>query len=208
MKVEIEPLLLRRWRHWRTERRWRRYDHGQAAMAATFINAHPKVWETIVKAGMEVWDREKAEAYAHEVVADGLDAILEELDDLEKLTRRPHYQAIAHALGAHLAQRREAERGVAWRAARRVGAAAPPAGPTVTIYRYYDANGELLYVGMTGARHHRTVQHARQQPWWRKVEHATYEHVPAGEATEYERHAIVAEQPKYNKAHRPKELPS
>jgi hypothetical protein len=90
------------------------------------------------------------------------------------------------------------------RAPARPPLAAPPAQPKLskptTLYRYYDANHKLLYVGITCRGARRAEEHAKSQPWWprqawmRSVHYDTWV-----EAEEAERLAIAAEKPECNK---------
>ncbi len=69
---------------------------------------------------------------------------------------------------------------------------------TAVVYRAYDANGELLYIGSTGRWKARQRAHAKQ-PWygdvarWELEEHPTREAAYAAEAA-----AISAEHPAWN----------
>lgn len=67
------------------------------------------------------------------------------------------------------------------------------------VYRFFDASGRLLYVGITDRPEPRFYQHEKTKHWWWEV--ATREIVwhhsrPAAEAEEYR--AIGAESPVYN----------
>lgn len=37
------------------------------------------------------------------------------------------------------------------------------------VYRFFDAAGEILYVGCTHNLHKRMVEHACEKPWWGQV---------------------------------------
>jgi predicted GIY-YIG superfamily endonuclease len=77
------------------------------------------------------------------------------------------------------------------------------------LYRLYDRDGVLLYVGITLDFARRMRDHARVQPWWAEVKVRVviwYESWPL--AFQAETVAIAGEQPKHNRAKRPrKELP-
>lgn len=67
------------------------------------------------------------------------------------------------------------------------------------LYRLYDAQDELLYVGITENVRLRMQRHAAIQPWWNQVERlevATYS--SRDEAEEAELRAIRGERPKMN----------
>jgi hypothetical protein len=69
-----------------------------------------------------------------------------------------------------------------------------------TLYRYFDAEGRLLYVGITGQTAMRGLQHARYSQWWPRVASATYEHFATrAEAESAELAAITNECPRYNR---------
>lgn len=75
---------------------------------------------------------------------------------------------------------------------------------TTTLYRMYDADRVLLYVGISNRPHVRFAQHAADKPWWTEVAHIAVEHHPGrGWAAQAERHAIETEQPLYNVIHSP-----
>jgi hypothetical protein len=46
------------------------------------------------------------------------------------------------------------------------------------VYRLYNDQGELLYVGCTSLGAHRWVEHAGVQPWWADVSTVRVEHYP------------------------------
>ncbi len=67
------------------------------------------------------------------------------------------------------------------------------------LYRYYDANGRLLYVGCTNSPGARRESHRQGTYWFSeavRVRHTVYPDRPT--ALEREREAIYAEKPKYN----------
>lgn len=72
-----------------------------------------------------------------------------------------------------------------------------------TLYRYYDREGRLLYVGITGSGSSRMAAHASTSRWWRYVRTARFEHFRTREAALLaETMAIQTERPKFNKAQR------
>lgn len=76
-------------------------------------------------------------------------------------------------------------------------------GP-VAVYRFFDADARLLYVGLTSNPGKRTQQHRYTKPWWCEVSTMTVEtHEDAREGARAERWAIQTEDPKYNVAHHP-----
>lgn len=69
------------------------------------------------------------------------------------------------------------------------------------VYRLYDRNGALLYVGLGSDPKTRWRAHARDKEWWPDVAHKEVEwHNTFAEAVEAEHAAIHAENPVYNKA--------
>ena len=67
-----------------------------------------------------------------------------------------------------------------------------------TVYRLYDAEGRLLYVGMTNNLPRRLEQHARK-PWWARVARTDLQQEPnRGAAMRAEAEAIRTERPAYN----------
>lgn len=77
-------------------------------------------------------------------------------------------------------------------------------GPT-SLYRFYDRNDQLLYVGITVEIAARLDAHRRDKPWWREAAMVTLEHFETrADAELAERAAIKTEQPLWNIAHRQK----
>lgn len=68
-----------------------------------------------------------------------------------------------------------------------------------TLYRYFDSDGELLYVGVTGDNTKRQSQHRRNSFWFGEIASARFEHFDdRDEALDAETKAIQTEHPKYN----------
>lgn len=67
------------------------------------------------------------------------------------------------------------------------------------LYRFYDAHGMLLYVGITNSPGRRWQQHMEEKPWYPQVRHqaATW-YGSEREARRIETRAIRAEHPKFN----------
>lgn len=76
-------------------------------------------------------------------------------------------------------------------------------GPT-SLYRFFDADGTLLYVGITNALHTRLKGHESTKPWWELVRSIRVDHLPTRQAAlEAEAVAIRREHPAFNIAGRP-----
>lgn len=77
------------------------------------------------------------------------------------------------------------------------------------VYRLYDADGTLLYIGCTENLEARRIQHTGYQQWWPMV--ASYRLTGPFEtrlaALTAERDAIKAEQPQFNIHHNPNRRP-
>lgn len=72
---------------------------------------------------------------------------------------------------------------------------------TTTLYRFFNADGALLYVGISVELAQRLRAHSRTQPWWEEVATTTTEQYPSTRAAQNaEVRAIVAERPRYNVA--------
>lgn len=72
------------------------------------------------------------------------------------------------------------------------------------LYRCFDADDELLYVGISKDPAARWKQHQSKAPWWRDVAMRTvewYDDRPAAEVAE--RKAVQTEGPRHNVIHRP-----
>lgn len=68
-----------------------------------------------------------------------------------------------------------------------------------SLYRFFDASGQLLYVGVSNNITRRWTQHQAIQPWWFDVVTASVEHYETrGEALEAELTAIRQESPIHN----------
>ncbi len=74
---------------------------------------------------------------------------------------------------------------------------------TTDLYRFHDADGALLYVGISVSAIQRMANHKHDKGWWSEVAAMSVEKVRGGrrEALEAERTAIRAEHPKYNVVH-------
>ncbi|GAA2351039.1 GIY-YIG nuclease family protein [Glycomyces rutgersensis] len=69
------------------------------------------------------------------------------------------------------------------------------------MYRFFDADGTLLYVGITDNLPRRMQNHIDQKPWWGRVTNISTEFFPNRDAVlSAERDAIRAEKPRYNRA--------
>ena len=69
------------------------------------------------------------------------------------------------------------------------------------LYRFFDADKTLLYVGITVNPAGRWPEHGGQ-PWWPKVRFASLAAVPPKDRYAHESEAIRTEQPLYNKTQR------
>lgn len=68
-----------------------------------------------------------------------------------------------------------------------------------TLYRYFDCDGQLLYVGITGNNLKRQSQHRRSAEWLDLAATATFQHYDdRASAEEAEKSAIRLECPVYN----------
>lgn len=71
-----------------------------------------------------------------------------------------------------------------------------------TLYRFYDAEDLLLYVGITSVGPSRWSEHEANREWWARVVRVAVEQYPdRASAMAAERTAILAEQPMYNTVH-------
>lgn len=67
------------------------------------------------------------------------------------------------------------------------------------LYRLFDADGQLLYVGITNNTHRRFERHRQTKNWWPRVHRRTIEwYDTLDEAAEAERDAIRREVPRFN----------
>lgn len=68
------------------------------------------------------------------------------------------------------------------------------------VYRAYDADGHLLYIGCTVNLRRRIHQHLWASPWWRRavVRVTVEEHPTRAAALDAETRAIVTEHPAHN----------
>lgn len=72
-----------------------------------------------------------------------------------------------------------------------------------TLYRLFDDEGDLLYVGIAGNPGRRFEQHRSDKPWWGEVSGLTLEHHPdRAAALAAELKAIRSENPRHNIAGR------
>lgn len=71
---------------------------------------------------------------------------------------------------------------------------------SATLYRFFDGDDNLLYVGCSLTWPTRLAAHEREKDWWENVTRVTLDHFPTREiAAEAEVAAITHEGPRYNK---------
>ena len=72
------------------------------------------------------------------------------------------------------------------------------------VYRYYDAYGVLIYVGVTKRGAARNAEHNESKAWWRFAARQEVDHYDSDEeARRNERAAIIESRPPFNKQHNP-----
>lgn len=77
----------------------------------------------------------------------------------------------------------------------------------VSVYRYHDANGRLLYVGVTARNIRRGHEHAETKKWWTLCTGSVIEHFATRElALQREEQLIRRYAPPYNTVHNDKKL--
>jgi len=80
--------------------------------------------------------------------------------------------------------------------------AGSPTSLAVSVYRFLDADGRLLYAGITRSGQRRFRKHAEEKDWWPQVTRIDVEHYPtATEAVAREREIIQTEHPVFNRQH-------
>lgn len=73
-----------------------------------------------------------------------------------------------------------------------------------SVYRYYDENGVLLYVGITSRGIARNSEHNTSKDWWKYVTAQEVEHYTTRRgAMARERELITSRRPPFNKQHNP-----
>lgn len=73
-----------------------------------------------------------------------------------------------------------------------------------TLYRFFDHEGRLLYVGKTTNIAGRLATHRSEKAWWTEVAAIEVEHYACERhLNRAERNAIIAERPLYNVTHNP-----
>lgn len=76
----------------------------------------------------------------------------------------------------------------------------PPSDRETTLYRFYDAHGVLVYVGITYNFPVRLTQHRRRSEWFETVDHWTTETHPTRRAAKnVETQSIREEMPRFNR---------
>lgn len=76
------------------------------------------------------------------------------------------------------------------------------ANDTHILYRFFDKDDVLLYVGITNNPKNRFKGHQKEKSWFNKVTHSTMEHFGSrNELEDAEVRAIQTEKPKYNVVH-------
>lgn len=75
---------------------------------------------------------------------------------------------------------------------------------TTTLYRFFDASDQLIYVGITGVPYTRWEEHRSRASWWTAATSVRLEHFTSRRAAELaERRAIEGEGPLHNLRHAP-----
>lgn len=70
------------------------------------------------------------------------------------------------------------------------------------LYRFFDTDDQLLYVGISSNPSIRFRDHGRSKDWWSEVASITLEHWPSRQAAlDAEKQAIISERPRWNAAH-------
>lgn len=70
------------------------------------------------------------------------------------------------------------------------------------LYRAFDKEGQLLYIGISGQWHHRLHQHEKTSEWMERADYVKIERFPDRESvSNAERLAVVTEKPLYNKVY-------
>lgn len=83
----------------------------------------------------------------------------------------------------------------------------PESPERTALYRFFDAAGRLLYVGVSGNTETRWRQHAESKPWWPDVADKTTEWLDSRpEALDAERVAIRTEKPLHNHQNKPSSI--
>lgn len=73
-----------------------------------------------------------------------------------------------------------------------------------SLYRYYDSNGALIYVGITKQGMGRNLQHNGNAEWWQYVARQEVEHLPdRASALAAEKALIQQHEPPFNRQHNP-----
>jgi predicted GIY-YIG superfamily endonuclease len=73
---------------------------------------------------------------------------------------------------------------------------------THALYRFFDAGGDLLYIGITNDPGRRWGRHATDKPWWIEVDRIELERYPDRTSVlDAEQKAIKEERPRYNVLH-------
>lgn len=75
------------------------------------------------------------------------------------------------------------------------------------LYRFFNADGDLLYVGISLNPFTRWKQHRSEKPWWVEVVNVTIQHYDDRETVSLaELDATKNERPRYNRTHNPDTL--
>ncbi|MFD5384331.1 GIY-YIG nuclease family protein [Streptomyces sp. NPDC127074] len=75
----------------------------------------------------------------------------------------------------------------------------PKLFPATALYRFYDQERRLLYIGITGQPRERWAAHRRKAKWWPLAAYVAVEvHPTEWQALNAERAAIRSENPSFN----------
>lgn len=77
-------------------------------------------------------------------------------------------------------------------------------GPVWWVYRHFNRDGGLIYVGLTADPTRRTYNHSRVSPWWSGIARIDWRSFPDRFAARtHEKESIRLERPLYNLNHNP-----
>jgi hypothetical protein len=191
----------------------RRRKHGLGCMGETYLQSRPDDVDWLMSRGYTGIDVSHGPVAVRDLIDDTIFEWWEEREAAERAARAAWVTYVRDEadegfwaeVWANLAER-------LWRPFRprpaplqRIVLPQPMASDstaaTATLYRFYAADGSLLYIGKTTQSYHQRIRGHQAKEWYPEAANIALEQVPAQQVMRLEAEAIRKEKPRYNIVH-------